>query len=90
MTRATQPLRAPPVPRKALKMSSEVDECKPLTHGTFACTALREAEGAHSRGEGGRYSDIPCDANSRRERRGAAAAGGRVAATEGVAVVRRG
>jgi len=30
LTRATQPLRAPPMPYKALKLSSEVSECKPL------------------------------------------------------------
>jgi hypothetical protein len=32
-TRATQPLRAPPIPFKALKLSRQVDECKPLASG---------------------------------------------------------
>jgi hypothetical protein len=33
LTRATQPLRAPPIPYKALKLSRKVDECKPLLSG---------------------------------------------------------
>jgi len=33
LTRATQPLRAPPIPQKALKLSRKVDECKPLAGG---------------------------------------------------------
>jgi hypothetical protein len=32
-TRATQPLRALPIPYKALKLSRKVDECKPLPRG---------------------------------------------------------
>jgi hypothetical protein len=33
-TRATQPLRAPPIPHKALKFSCQMDECKPLPWGS--------------------------------------------------------
>ena len=32
-TRARQPLHAPPIPDKALKLSRKVDECKTLTRG---------------------------------------------------------
>ena len=28
-----QPLHAPPIPQKALTLSQEVDECKPLSYG---------------------------------------------------------
>jgi len=34
LTRATQPLRAPPILYKALKLSSKVNECKPLGGGS--------------------------------------------------------
>ena len=33
LTRATQPLRALPIPYEALKLSREVDECQPLARG---------------------------------------------------------
>jgi len=36
-TRATQALRAPPIPYTSLKLSSEANECKPLINGEAGC-----------------------------------------------------
>jgi len=33
LTRASEPLRAPPIPYRALTLSQKVDACKPLLHG---------------------------------------------------------
>jgi len=41
LTRAVQPLRAPPIPCKALKLSCNVDECKPRPAGCDRCGRTR-------------------------------------------------